>query len=182
MSWVLWSHPSERYIPSEQDVVSVKRILITYVPYELVEEILEIAQYWPGIRGDRKRTVDVLGEDHPGESCTRAEWCFIVAPPIPQGAKVRAVRFMTVGFEKGVMDYFHDNQGTLLARGFKQQSYAGGHGGYGRWKEGGRLICMWRAPHIRAISILVQQLWKCTLKKRTTVDGSSRKGTVRVVA
>ncbi len=198
---MVWSEPSKRYIPSEQDVVDVKRILITYVPYELVEEILEIAHYWPGIRGDRKRTVDVLGEDHPGEPCARAEWCFIVTPPIPQGAKVRAIRFMTVGFERGVenglfpghlsmshclvdslsLTYFQ-RQGAHLPRGFKQQSYVGYHNGFGRWKEGGQLICMRRASHIRAISILVQNLRKCTLKKRKTVDGSSRNGTSRVVA
>ncbi|KAK0435185.1 hypothetical protein EV421DRAFT_1254399 [Armillaria borealis] len=156
MSWVLWGHPSERYIPSEQDVMSVKRILITYVPYELVEEILEIAHYWPGIRGDRQRSINVLGKDHPGEPCARAEWCFMVTPPIPQG---ESNKIYDCGFRKGRYEWIismeleyvtlssfdsisltYFGRMAPLARGFKQKSYAGDHGGYGRWKEAGQLI------------------------------------------
>lgn len=67
------------FVPSSEDVFSVRRVLLNFLPAELVIDIVEWAEYWPKVSSTREafsgpNTVSNSGED---------EWCYLLTPPIP---------------------------------------------------------------------------------------------------
>ncbi|KAK0487983.1 hypothetical protein EDD18DRAFT_1359927 [Armillaria luteobubalina] len=91
----------EDHIPSDDDVFSVKRILNSYLPLEIIDDILGFAQYWPRIR-ERRRIAMGAPAVSTGETFPKAEWCYLVSPPIPQDVKVRSVKFVIESCDQGI--------------------------------------------------------------------------------
>ncbi|KAK0475766.1 hypothetical protein IW261DRAFT_1340283 [Armillaria novae-zelandiae] len=90
----------EDYAPSGDDVISVKRILNSYLPLEVIDDILDFAQYWPRIRELRRIKMGAPAIPTTG-TFPKAEWCYFVSPPIPQDAKVRSVKFVIESCDQG---------------------------------------------------------------------------------
>ncbi|KAK0451418.1 uncharacterized protein EV420DRAFT_1274146 [Desarmillaria tabescens] len=91
----------EDHIPSDDDVISVKRILNSHLPVEIIDDILDLAQYWPHVRERRRMEVKAAADHQAGETFPKAEWCYIVSPPIPQDAKVHTVKFVIESRDQG---------------------------------------------------------------------------------
>lgn len=88
------------HIPSDDDVISVKRILNSYLPVEIIDDILDLAQYWARIR--ERRSIDLGAKAIPvGETFPKAEWCYLVSPPIPKDARVRLVKLVIESCDQG---------------------------------------------------------------------------------
>lgn len=71
--------PAPNYTPD--DIARVQRVLLNFVPAELADAILDLAEYWPYIgasRNDFSTAYSALeGPDQ------NAQWCYMVSPPIP---------------------------------------------------------------------------------------------------
>ncbi|KAK0199698.1 hypothetical protein DFS33DRAFT_184481 [Desarmillaria ectypa] len=91
----------EDHIPSGDDVISVKRVLNHYLPVEIIDDILDFAQYWPRIHERRRIGLKAVAFHQVGETFPKAEWCYTVSPPIPQNAKVCAVEFVIESCDQG---------------------------------------------------------------------------------
>lgn len=61
--------------PTEQDVFTVRGSLIELLPLELVNVILDDAEYWPMLASTREVPL--------GVSSSSGNWCYLVTPPIP---------------------------------------------------------------------------------------------------
>ncbi|THV02254.1 hypothetical protein K435DRAFT_963274 [Dendrothele bispora CBS 962.96] len=68
------SPQSGNFYPSEDDVAVVRQDLLCFLPLELVDEILDYAEYWPRIFDCRRALIDIPG----GRSC-----CYLVTQPVP---------------------------------------------------------------------------------------------------
>ncbi|KAK0234941.1 hypothetical protein EDD85DRAFT_773461, partial [Armillaria nabsnona] len=90
------------HIPSEDDVLSVKYILRNCgLPVEIIDDTLDFAQYWPRIYTRRSLEADAAADRQAGQTFPNADRCYIVSPPIPQGVKVRAVKFVIESCDQG---------------------------------------------------------------------------------
>lgn len=93
------------HIPSNGDVLSVKFILNRYckyfLPVEIIDDILDCAQYWPGIHTKCSLEEHAAAHLQVGQPFDNADWCYVVSPPVPQDVKVRAVRFVTESCDQG---------------------------------------------------------------------------------
>ncbi|SJL09037.1 uncharacterized protein ARMOST_12413 [Armillaria ostoyae] len=101
--WTRTDNTNKRadHVPSDGDVISVKLILNSYLPVEIIDDILDLAQYWARIR--ERRRIDLGAKTVlAGETFPKAEWCYLVSPPIPQDAKVRLVKFVIESCDQGV--------------------------------------------------------------------------------
>ncbi len=95
-----WTRTNTDHIPSDDDVIAVKLILNSYLPVEIIDDILDFAQYWARIR--ERRRIETGAETVPtGEAFPKAEWCYLVSPPIPQDAQVRLVKFVIESCDQG---------------------------------------------------------------------------------
>ncbi len=95
-----WTGTNTDHIPSDDDVIAVKLILNSYLPVEIIDDILDFAQYWARIR--ERRRMETGAETVPtGEAFPKAEWCYLVSPPIPQDAQVRLVKFVIESCDQG---------------------------------------------------------------------------------
>ncbi|KJA16118.1 hypothetical protein HYPSUDRAFT_207275 [Hypholoma sublateritium FD-334 SS-4] len=71
--------PLPNYTP--QDIARVQRILLNFVPTELADAILDMAEYWPYVdvsRNDFSTSYSAL--DGPDQN---AQWCYMVSPKVP---------------------------------------------------------------------------------------------------
>ncbi|KAF9472909.1 hypothetical protein BDN70DRAFT_886443 [Pholiota conissans] len=71
------SHPN--YAPD--DIARVQRILLHFVPAELADAIIDLAEYWPYVgtsRNDFSTSYSAL--DAPDAN---AQWCYLVSPKVP---------------------------------------------------------------------------------------------------
>ncbi|PBK89635.1 hypothetical protein ARMGADRAFT_328196 [Armillaria gallica] len=95
-----WMGTNTDHIPSDDDVILVKLILNSYLPVEIIDDILDFAQYWARICERRciERGFKTVAT---GEAFPKAEWCYLVSPPIPQDAKVRLVKFVIESCDQG---------------------------------------------------------------------------------
>ncbi|KAK0475770.1 hypothetical protein IW261DRAFT_1567559 [Armillaria novae-zelandiae] len=96
--------PNERpdHIPSDSDVLSVKRLLNNCgLPVEIIDDTLDDAQYWPSIHTGRSQVERAAAYHHVGQRFFNADWCYVISPPIPQDVKVRAVKFVTESCDQG---------------------------------------------------------------------------------
>ncbi|KAG2004800.1 hypothetical protein CC2G_003319 [Coprinopsis cinerea AmutBmut pab1-1] len=82
------------YSPTIEDVFSVRRLLLHFVPAELAISIVELAEYWPRVTTTREAfsgpgVIPTGGSD--------GEWCYSLSPPIPsdpeRGIKPRRITF-----------------------------------------------------------------------------------------
>ncbi|KAK0451436.1 uncharacterized protein EV420DRAFT_1274308 [Desarmillaria tabescens] len=90
------------HVPSDDDVLSVKYILKNCgLPVEIIDDTLEFAQYWPCIHERRIIEARAAADYRVGETYPDAGWCYIVSPPVPQGIKVRAVKFVIESRDQG---------------------------------------------------------------------------------
>ncbi|KAJ7583836.1 hypothetical protein C8J56DRAFT_951990 [Mycena floridula] len=92
------------YTPSEDDVYAVQKLLLSLLPFELIDIILDEAQYWPAIQA-KNGTIGIAKSSGPDN---HAAWCWIITPPLKPG-KYRQVRFMTSSHDQG---YGDPNQGS----------------------------------------------------------------------
>ncbi|KAJ4474828.1 hypothetical protein J3R30DRAFT_3295247 [Lentinula aciculospora] len=97
------------HIPSEGDVQTVRYLFRAFLPLELVDAIIESAEYWPCIHTDQSRPVLVDARKAVGQGLKLA-WCYLVSPPVPeplskeQGSghsRVRRVEVKVQGHDQG---------------------------------------------------------------------------------
>jgi len=96
------SEPTHTGHPIEDDVTSVRDLFQTYLPLELINLILDFAEYWPCIRCDSNRKADVVA---PSVGGSEATWLYLMSPPIPEPdgkhRKIRRVIFQTESRDQG---------------------------------------------------------------------------------
>ncbi|KAF5310165.1 hypothetical protein D9619_010233 [Psilocybe cf. subviscida] len=94
--------PAPRYTPD--DIVKVQHILLNFVPTELADVILDMAEYWPYVGISRNSFASAYSaiEAPDGD----AQWCYLVTPRVPAVERagvalptsVRKVRFMVKAY------------------------------------------------------------------------------------
>ncbi|KAF8992156.1 hypothetical protein BDQ17DRAFT_1254220 [Cyathus striatus] len=107
--------------PSRNDVFEVRDILLHLAPAELVEYIMNEAEYWAKLVTLRKAEVIVKASDNPNNS---ADECYLLSAPIPKTmrdgevipTKVKMVKFTTRSCDQG-------GGGSALARGMLLGTY-----------------------------------------------------------
>lgn len=90
--------PAPRYAPD--DIAKVQQILLSFVPTELADIILDMAEYWPYVGISRNSFASAYSaiEAPDGD----AQWCYLVTPSVPAieragvalPTSVKKVRFM----------------------------------------------------------------------------------------
>ncbi|KAJ7722891.1 hypothetical protein DFH07DRAFT_759734 [Mycena maculata] len=100
-------HDSEYYPAQPNDVFEVRHVLVKFLPAELVNTILDDAQYWPRIRASR----DILVTVNAARSTNNdAALCYLVTPQFPSretlggpGARLRVkcVKFRILSNDQG---------------------------------------------------------------------------------
>lgn len=59
---------SSPYLPEVNDVLSVKDIFSDRLPLEIIDSIIDFAEYWPHISARRERKMVVSGSSGAGEN------------------------------------------------------------------------------------------------------------------
>ncbi|KAK7047163.1 hypothetical protein VNI00_006829 [Paramarasmius palmivorus] len=86
------------FIPTEGQVSVVIQILLNFLPLELVDIIIDQAQYWCRIRFKRRGQGIANARNAVGKS---AATCYLTTPRIPAQARVRAVLFLIKSNDQG---------------------------------------------------------------------------------
>ncbi|KAF8178933.1 hypothetical protein BJ912DRAFT_983471 [Pholiota molesta] len=71
--------PHPNYTP--EDIVRVQRLLLHFVPTELADAIIDLAEYWPYVgtsRNDFSTSYSALEAPD-----SNAQWCYLVSPEVP---------------------------------------------------------------------------------------------------
>lgn len=106
--------------PSEDDVASVRAMFIDHmgIPPELIEIILDLAEYWPSVHCTRFLDATFQAQSRPGGSpFPVAEWFYLVSPPVPSTARfVKAVTFGIQSHDQGWGGEPHDRGASGGAR------------------------------------------------------------------
>lgn len=106
------------YHPTADDVIAVRFFFLRYLPVELINDITNMAEYWPKVEVLRATAFQVHaslsnGVDHD------ARWCYAVTPSIPVRqeagdvelhSKAQKVRFWTLSRDQG-WGHEAENQG-----------------------------------------------------------------------
>ncbi|PPQ78465.1 hypothetical protein CVT25_011860 [Psilocybe cyanescens] len=71
--------PRPKYTPS--DIGRVQSILLHFVPVELADAIIDMAEYWPWVAVSRNSFTSAYSALEAPDS--NAQWCYIVSPKIP---------------------------------------------------------------------------------------------------
>ncbi|KAF8650933.1 hypothetical protein AX16_005031 [Volvariella volvacea WC 439] len=93
------------YIPSEQHVKSVRYLLQYFLPLELVDLIIEDAEYWPRLHSERSERITVAAADE--IPSLKSVWCYLVSPPVPDPiqalgeSKTRRIEFKVQSHDQG---------------------------------------------------------------------------------
>lgn len=99
------SEPTYNRHPIEDDVISVRDLFQTYLPLELVNIILDFAEYWPCICCDSDCRADVVASR---DGKAEAARLYIMSPPIPEPdgrhRRIRKVIFQTESRDQGWVD------------------------------------------------------------------------------
>lgn len=96
-----------QHIPSERDVLDVKEALLRFLPLELIDTILDNAEYWP--------TLSFHSQNIPARSVAaasfphhNASYCYYISPRLPETCrldaslfKVRKVAFRIASHDQG---------------------------------------------------------------------------------
>ncbi|KAF8960750.1 hypothetical protein BDZ97DRAFT_1280660 [Flammula alnicola] len=95
--------PHPVYTPN--DISRVQRILLHFVPAELADAIIDLAEYWPYVGVSRNAFASAYSAlDGPDRN---AQWCYLVSPRIPSlerdgvrvSTTVKMVKFMIKTYE-----------------------------------------------------------------------------------
>lgn len=71
--------PRPAYTPS--DISRVQRILLHFVPVELADAIIDLAEYWPWVAVSRNSFTSAYSALEAPDS--NAQWCYLVTPKVP---------------------------------------------------------------------------------------------------
>ncbi|KAF5365277.1 hypothetical protein D9758_005350 [Tetrapyrgos nigripes] len=93
----------EIHTPSEDGVEAVREILLEFLPLELVDIILDTAEYWPCVYASQESRI-IARNNEP--------WCYLITPPIPTSQssnpdekqrhrRVREIRFRLNSHDQG---------------------------------------------------------------------------------
>ena len=103
--------------PAEDDVASVRAMFIKHmgIPPELIEIILDLAEYWPSVHRTRFLDATCPARLRQGSSFPMAEWCYLVSPPVPSTARfVKAVTIRIESHDQGWGGEPHDRGPFVL--------------------------------------------------------------------
>ncbi|KAF9033750.1 hypothetical protein BDZ89DRAFT_1062848 [Hymenopellis radicata] len=92
------------YVPTEEDINRLRSLFFSAIdiPAELIEIILDMAEYWPSVRSERFLDVAVKSARREGSPYPTAEWCYLVSPRVPSHAKfVKAITIQTESCDQG---------------------------------------------------------------------------------
>ncbi|KAJ3877408.1 hypothetical protein F5879DRAFT_978334 [Lentinula edodes] len=103
--------------PTEQDVVDVREFMLSFLPIEIIDLILDFAEYWPCLRVDSNSEIEAVASS---TITLEATWLYLISPPIPpreiSGTDSRHRRIRKVTFEMESHDQgwtsFPENRGT----------------------------------------------------------------------
>ncbi|EAU86681.1 hypothetical protein CC1G_07339 [Coprinopsis cinerea okayama7 len=103
-----WATPrTTRFVPTEQDVLAVEGYLLPYLPIEVINIILDEAEYWPHLICSResdppRRVIASASPDH------NMSVCYLISPKISEYCltrrtklKVRRIVFHTLSHDQG---------------------------------------------------------------------------------
>ncbi|KAJ7444609.1 hypothetical protein B0H11DRAFT_439853 [Mycena galericulata] len=102
-----WQPPPHYSPSSPQDVFKVRHFFLRFLPPELVNPILDDAEYWPWILAARDTSMTLPAASSPEHNVAR---CYLVTPPFPSirklggpGARlrVRRVEFYILSGDQG---------------------------------------------------------------------------------
>jgi hypothetical protein len=87
-------------MPSPYDILAVKRALLTRIPYELVDIVLDLAQYWASSSTRRDITLTLQASNEP---LFNAKWIYMLSDPIPPilPTKLKSVHFSIKSCDQG---------------------------------------------------------------------------------
>ncbi|KAJ4475916.1 hypothetical protein C8J55DRAFT_606944 [Lentinula edodes] len=98
------------HTPSDRDVQIVRYLFQTLLPLELVDVIIEDAEYWPCIHVDRSEPILVDAKRSISRGLKMA-WCYLVSSPVPEAldsagqslgqSRVRRVDLKVQGHDQG---------------------------------------------------------------------------------
>ncbi|KAF8915760.1 hypothetical protein CPB85DRAFT_1293170 [Mucidula mucida] len=92
------------YVPTENDIHRLRNLFFSAIdiPSEIIEIILDMAEYWPSVHSERFLDVAVKSEGRQGSPYPMAEWCYLVSPRVPSHARsVKAVTIQTESCDQG---------------------------------------------------------------------------------
>ncbi|KAE9404691.1 hypothetical protein BT96DRAFT_813259 [Gymnopus androsaceus JB14] len=70
------------HTPTENEVNTVRYMLCDFLPLELVDIIIEDAEYWPCLYSKQDLKIKVEASKAPGPAFKSA-WCYLISSPIP---------------------------------------------------------------------------------------------------
>ncbi|KIK52057.1 hypothetical protein GYMLUDRAFT_50129 [Collybiopsis luxurians FD-317 M1] len=86
--------------PSERDVDAVREYFLQFLPLELIDLVLDYAEYWPCLRVDTNKEIDALASRTISGEAT---WLYLISPFIPpreiKGVDSRHRRIRKVKFD-----------------------------------------------------------------------------------
>ncbi|KAF8915766.1 hypothetical protein CPB85DRAFT_1432774 [Mucidula mucida] len=92
------------YVPTEKDIHRLRNLFFSTIdiPSEIIEIIVDMAEYWPSVHSERFLDVAVKSEGRQGSPYPMAEWCYLVSPRVPSHARsVKAVTIQTESCDQG---------------------------------------------------------------------------------
>ena len=93
---------TEPFYPTEKDVLSLQKYLLPYLPVELIDAILDMAEYWPSVHAERFLDVEVFSASHDDSLYPSSELCYLVTPRIPREARfIKQVVIQTESHDQG---------------------------------------------------------------------------------
>ncbi|KAJ3817270.1 hypothetical protein F5880DRAFT_1511928 [Lentinula raphanica] len=76
-----------------KDIQDVRELLRCLLPLELIENILEEAEYWPRIHAERTRDIFVDSRQiYNHQLGYQSTWCYLLSPPLPPVRRSDSVR------------------------------------------------------------------------------------------
>ncbi|KAF5385675.1 hypothetical protein D9757_005512 [Collybiopsis confluens] len=92
--------------PSERDVNAARKILLSFFPMELIDLILDFAEFWPCIRVEGNRQIEASASH---TISTEATWMYLISPPIPpreiegdsRQRRIRKIKFDMESHDQG---------------------------------------------------------------------------------
>ncbi|KAJ3778280.1 hypothetical protein FB446DRAFT_521700 [Lentinula raphanica] len=93
-----------------KDIQDVRELLRRLLPLELIENILEEAEYWPRIHAERTRDIFVDSRQiYNHQLGYQSTWCYLLSPPLPPvrsdsvRLKARRVEIQIKAFHEGAL-------------------------------------------------------------------------------
>ncbi|KAJ7575965.1 hypothetical protein C8J56DRAFT_974220 [Mycena floridula] len=104
------SESSSEHILTVDDVHSVRNSFLgsNTLPLELIDKVLDGAEYWPRVTAERSKQIRVMAVYRwhvagPQSGPFNATWCYMITPPLEK-TMIRQVRFVTESCDQGWAD------------------------------------------------------------------------------